>query len=260
MQVARSGSGPLRAFRSRVENRDASRALFATERMRAVARVCDCIWSGMAFGLWLILACACARVTMGLDFVTALHFSLVTASTLGLGDVVPTNSVCKITTVAIIITAAPLLASFLARLGGLLFLDGLRQRGAVPRITGALSDSRLRSLQSFCIEMAKEGAYELHREGGTRRISPFEFLALHSFGAKSCVWTTCEPRWRISEHSTLQVMDTSMLLTLSRGRGEVWPAVAASAPGTIRHGLSTSGTWQARPASVNVAMGCHVTG
>lgn len=116
-----------------------------------------------------------ARAALRLGAVDALYFSVVTLTTLGLGDVVPRTPGEKWIVSVLCLVGVPLFGSALA---SLVSLAGSRHH--IHRIHGGLTARKLIRMRQFAEAMYKRGLYPKAQEvsdamAGERKITPFEF-------------------------------------------------------------------------------------
>jgi len=104
-----------------------------------------------------------------------LYFSVMTLTTVGTGDFVPHGNASKILVSVICLVGVPLFGRVLTQLAQLTY--GTAKSDRLDQIVGGLTVDSLGCMQEFCRGLEQKGVYNPAREGGTKEISPFEFLS-----------------------------------------------------------------------------------
>merc|ERR1712023_385234 len=107
------------------------------------------------------------------DFTDGRYFTIVTLSTLGYGDIVPTTDLGKMVTSGISLICVPIFAMLLGQIVDIVY--GKARNDQIHTVVGGLTTEKFEHLIEFCDEMVKAGAYNSKpRESRREEVTPFE--------------------------------------------------------------------------------------
>lgn len=103
------------------------------------------------------------------------YFSIITLTTVGLGDIVPVTPLGKLAISALCVVGVPLFGRTLASFASVVYGG---ERRMIAKVKGGLTKFKLMKMRQFCEAMHRRGLYPITEEevaSGEHKITPFEF-------------------------------------------------------------------------------------